>query len=132
MRGYTGGAKRQTERALACGGQPVVGRLTIDQPAALPRRRVGIRGPGAEASHLFVHHEQQADLGHAFRAQPFGGGDLGRRDSLGVARPAPVEDTFHPAGGDVGWHGIEMGREQHPGWVIGRGEHIGTPGRGVE
>ena len=84
--------ERQAKRALAAHRELVVGRLADDEPAAIPRARMRVRRPRAQAAFLLVHDEQQPQIPHALGAQPFSGGDLRRDDAFRIARPPPVEE----------------------------------------
>ena len=103
--------KAQAQRAFRAGGEAVVGRLAVDEVAAPARERVEVRGARAEAAHLLVHGEEQADLAHALGAQALGGGHLRGDDALRVARAAPayVRLVFRRRG--EGRHGVQVRRE---------------------
>ena len=106
-------ARRAQPRAIDAarrGGEPVVGRLAVDQEARSGRDDV--RGRRAVAAPLLADDEQQADARLAGGAQPLGRRDLRDERALGVAGSAPVQAPVRLAARKERRHAVEV-----------RGEH---------
>src|SRR6266480_3603061 len=126
------GPQGQPERALGAGGELVVGRLAVDQPAALAGARMRVRGPRPRAPHLLVHHEQQPDLAHPLGPEPLGRGDLGRDDALRVTRAPPVQKAALLPRRQMGRHRVEVRGQHDSRGAIGRRQDVGAARRGLE
>ncbi len=106
-----GRSEADAERALRARGQEVVGRLAVDEEAAVACPRVRVGGARAVARHLFVNREEQSDLFYTFGAQSLGGRDLRGDDALRVARAAARDEFVVLARSDVRRHGVHVRRE---------------------
>src|SRR6266702_1040239 len=126
------GPQREPQRALAAGGELVVGGLAVDQPLALAGARMRVRGSRAGAPHLLVHDEQQADLAHAGGAQPLRRRDLGRDDALRIARAPPLQETGLLPRRQMGRHGVEVGGQHDSGRAVGCGQDVRPARRRLE
>src|SRR5437588_2956687 len=111
-----------TQSALRSNGNLVFRGLAVDQePAA---QRSFIRNPGAQAVALLTHQKQHAHS-NALSSQTLTGGDLGGRNSLCVARPAPVDVFVVLRGWNKGRHGVDVsGKDDLRRLVFERGLHV--------
>src|SRR4029077_6739812 len=92
--------------------EPIVGRLAVDEIAALDLRRRLVRGARAVAAALLADDEHEADARFAVAAQTPGRRDLRREDAFGVARAAPVQAIAFDAAREKRRHAVDVGRER--------------------
>ena len=109
------------ERASVGCPKTTVGRLAVDQKAAVLRPEV--RGLCAVTTPLLPNDEEHAEIADAALPQTLRCGHLRGEDALGVARAAAVEPAVQDPAREERRHAVEVRREHHM-RRLERGQHV--------
>ena len=111
MRRAPRGAQLQPQDAARREPQPIVGRLAVDEIAALLLGRRSVGDARAVAAPLLADDEDEGDARFPVAPQTSGRRDLGGQDALGVACAAAVEAIAVDAAREERRHAVDVRRE---------------------
>ena len=121
------GAHFRPQRSFRSQGQPVVGRLAVDEEAAALGVQIGLRAPAESRSSPTTNSSAAATPASR---KPLSGGQLRGNNSLGVAGAPAIEEKIVLAAGDKRRNRIHVRGKHHirllamPAYRLNRGPLI--------